>query len=159
MMLKCTILRQWKLMIITEFQAVRVTMERLHSAYVMTKLEKACDLFESLPLQILHVSTCIPLQKWEYDNSYPVDGVTNVDEWAVEVCLADNVVGNGLSSIKKRRVNGMEPPKYGSSSDRIMIPSAEESTTSHSKDEEADAAEDEDSKRKGKGKQHSLDKK
>ena len=56
--------------------------------------------------------TFIPLQKWEYDNGFPVDGVTDTREWAKQVGLD---AGNEEGENARKRIkigSAIEPPKY-----------------------------------------------
>ncbi|KAG0571623.1 hypothetical protein KC19_VG028200 [Ceratodon purpureus] len=57
-----------------------------------------------------------PLQRWEFEHGLPVDGVTNVRTWAIEVGLAEEE-SEGTAPQKKRRCAGLiDIPKYEQSS-------------------------------------------
>lgn len=90
-----------------------------------------------------------PLQKWEFENGFPVDGVSNVTEWAIEVGLAGGDDDDG-PALKRKRI--VEPPKYGGSSGRIMISSAADPESTRNDDVDAKKEADEETDRKGKGK-------
>lgn len=94
------------------------------------------------------------LQKWEFENGLDVDGVTDVKRWAVEVGLAGDGDEDGHTSKRVKRNHVIEPPKYGSSSARIMITSAPDPANPEDEEETTKSQEDEDSTcaRKGKKK-------
>ena len=93
-----------------------------------------------------------PLQKWEYLRGYPVDGVTDVQKWAIEVGLAE-IDDDESPKAKKLKSNPViEPPKYEGCTFRIPLSSAAEENQPDETEMESDAADDEDPVRKSKGK-------
>ncbi|KAG0594558.1 hypothetical protein M758_UG088200 [Ceratodon purpureus] len=56
--------------------------------------------------------TFTPLQKWEYENGFEVDGITDVRQWARDVGL--NVGNSGSADhVKRRKIHcAVEAPKY-----------------------------------------------
>ncbi|KAG0597115.1 hypothetical protein M758_UG312200 [Ceratodon purpureus] len=56
-----------------------------------------------------------PLQKWEYTNGFPIEGVTDVDKWAAEVGLLDSDLGEEVPRKKIKKDHELRIPKYGSS--------------------------------------------
>ena len=53
-----------------------------------------------------------PLQRWEYENNLPVDGVEDTEAWAREVGLADARIDHSLPGKRQKKVGPQEPPKY-----------------------------------------------
>ena len=94
-----------------------------------------------------------PVQKWEYENGLPVDGVKNVKQWALDVGLADDGTDESPLSKKKRKVTLTEPPKYAGTTTRIMISSAEEEDTSPKDKPEGEEEAHKNTICKGKGKE------
>ncbi|KAG0575096.1 hypothetical protein KC19_VG318000 [Ceratodon purpureus] len=94
-----------------------------------------------------------PLQKWEYKKGHAVDGVKEVEKWAIDVGLAIEEGGSSNPSKKRRLSNIEEPVKYGQSSTSLLLPK-DEDTKKESEDRnklpnnEDDV--DSDIKRKGK---------
>ena len=96
-----------------------------------------------------------PLQKWEYENNLPVDGVTNVEEWAREVGLADDSDDDESAPKKQRTKMWTVPPKYAGTSFRMMITSADDPKSPSEDGKNSGSEADEDKIRKGKGKEKS----
>ena len=94
-----------------------------------------------------------PLQKWEYDNNLPVDGVSDVKKWAVDVGLADAEGDQPKKSKKPKTGHIVEPPKYAGSSSRTLLTSPDDLEVPSDDDQPAKADAEEDRKRKGKGKE------
>ena len=57
-----------------------------------------------------------PLQKWEYEHGLPVDGVSHVRAWALEVGLAEEDDEETQPQKKRKCARLNEPSKYGESS-------------------------------------------
>ncbi|KAG0594442.1 hypothetical protein M758_UG077700 [Ceratodon purpureus] len=97
--------------------------------------------------------TFTPLQKWEYENGYPVDGVPDTREWAIDVGL--EVGSNDPDAQRKRRklASAEAPPKYIASGGLNVLSSDDEDNPgSPSENPEEDGAEKSVVSRKGKEK-------
>lgn len=97
--------------------------------------------------------TFTPLQKWEYENGYPVYGVPDTRQWAIDVGL--NVGNNDPEAQQKRRklASAEAPPKYVASLGlNVLSPDDEMNPGSPSENPEEDVAEKAKVSRKGKEK-------
>ena len=70
-----------------------------------------------------------PWQKWEFDNNLPVDGVKDVEKWALEVGVLEEEPRSSNPKKRKRKAAGLEPPKYGTSSDTVVMESISDDTS------------------------------
>ena len=66
-------------------------------------------------LRASYTPTYTPLQRWKFENGLPVDGVSDVQTWAVAVGLARDLANSLNQSKKKMTEVAEEPPKYGNS--------------------------------------------
>ena len=74
-----------------------------------------------------------PLQRWEYEQGYPVDGVEDVRSWAIEVGLADKEDEENQPRKKTKIDSVLDVPKYGNTC--FMIENGEPSNTVENVDE------------------------
>ena len=69
----------------------------------------------AVPAFLFMPTTCMtfnPLLKWEYENGFPIDGVTDTTRWAAEVGLE---VGSQDPEVQRKRrklLSATDPPKY-----------------------------------------------
>lgn len=108
----------------------------------------------AINLRTTDAPTYTPLQRWEFENRLPVDGVSDVRTWAVAVGLARDLA----TSVKKMRTGVVEePPKYGNSTFTITdIPNDDQSRPSPSEQPENEQHAVLERRRKGKDKEDNL---
>lgn len=69
----------------------------------------------AIKLRTSYAPTYTPLQRWQFENGLPVDGVSDVRTWGVAVGLARDLANSVIPSKKMRTGVVEEPPKYGNS--------------------------------------------
>ncbi|KAG0572371.1 hypothetical protein KC19_VG089600 [Ceratodon purpureus] len=109
--------------------------------------------FRSVP-----VPRFTPLQKWEFLNGLPVDGVEDVEKWAVDVGLLEEDPDSSDPKKKRKTMAGLEPPKYGTSSRTFEIEACleEETNANDAEEKKDDEVHASTSSRKGKEKEDNL---
>ncbi|KAG0598391.1 hypothetical protein M758_12G068900 [Ceratodon purpureus] len=109
--------------------------------------------FRSIP-----VPRFTPLQKWEFLNGLPVDGVEDVEKWAVDVGLLEEDPDSSDPTKKRKTMGGLEPPKYGTSSRtfEMELSLEEETNANETEEKKEDEVHESTSSRKGKEKEDNL---
>ena len=97
--------------------------------------------------------TFTPLQKWEYENGFRVDGVTNVRQWAIEVGLEAASNDPEVQRKRKKIHCASGPPKYCINAPfKLPLPEKEGETSKAPTDSPDRAEDDVPFSRKGKEK-------